>query len=61
LALARAGYGVIAFAGEDGEAFAADADFDSVVILGFVVVVGIIAESVLVAGLFGDARIKTFE
>ncbi len=61
LALAGAGDRVVAFAGQDGEAFAADADFNGVVILGFVVAAGIVAESILVAGLFGDARVKIFE
>ena len=54
--LARAGDRVIAFAGEDGEAFAADADFDGVIVLGTIVAARIVANGVLIAGLF-DAGI----
>src|SRR5882672_361049 len=56
-----AGDRVIAFSGEDGEAFAADADFDAVVILGAIVAARIIAKRVLIAGLFGHAGVETFQ
>ena len=59
--LSRGGYGVIAFAGANVEPLAADANFDGVIILGAIVATWIVAEGVLVAGLFGDARIKSFE
>src|SRR6267378_2434486 len=59
--LTGAGDRVVAFTGEDGEAFAADADFDAVVILGAVVAARIVAQGVLVAGLFGDAGVEIFE
>src|SRR6266851_2501733 len=59
--LARAGYGVVAFAREDGEAFAANTDFDGVIVLGFIVAAGIVAQRVLIAGLFGDAGVETFQ
>lgn len=55
------GNGVIAFAGEDREAFATNTDFNCVVILGAIVAARVVAERVLVAGLFGDAGIKTFK
>lgn len=59
--LAGSGYGVVAFASKDGEAFTTHADFNSVVILGFVVATGIVAQSVLVTGLFGNAGVEIFE
>jgi len=59
--LSRSGYGVVAFAGAHVEPLAADANFDGVIILGAIVATWIVAEGVLVAGLFGDARIKSFE
>ena len=59
--LSRSGYGVVAFAGANVEPLAADANFDGVIILGTIVATRIVAEGVLVARLFGDARIKFFE
>jgi len=57
---AGAGCGVIAFAGADVEAFATDADFNGVVVLGAVVSARVVAERVLIAGLLGDARVQPF-
>src|SRR4029077_5153672 len=59
--LSGSGYRVVAFAGANVEPLAADANFDGVIILGAIVATRIVAEGVLVAGLFGDARIKFFE
>src|ERR1700675_4596482 len=51
---------VIAFAGVDGEAFTLHADFDGVIVERAVCSGRGIGESVLIAGFFGDARIKFF-
>src|ERR1700719_3824721 len=58
---AGAGDGVIAFASENGEAVAADAAFDGMVVFGAVVAAGIVAQGVLIAGLFGHPGVQGFE
>src|SRR4030095_6718019 len=59
--LARPGDRVIALAGSNIQPFAANPDFDGVVILGAIVASRVVAERVLVTGLLGHAGVETLK